>query len=440
MEQGLDIPYRPRDQIAAFSEDLLRRHLRYCFEHSPYYRQRFQASGIAPDDLRAMDDLRLFPLTTKEDLEQNGEALLAVPPSQIVDACQTSGTTGKPVIMYQTAEDLARLGYNEEISFRMAGMTQDDRVLIACALGRCFMAGLAYFEGVRRIGAMAIRAGAESPAMLAESVLIYRPTVIVAVPSTALAVARTLRERGCAPETLGVRICIAIGEPVRRADLYLNALGSQVAAQWDAQVLSTYASTEIATSFPDCTAGNGGHVHPDLVVVELLDDNGEPVPPGCPGEVVATPLQVTGMPLVRLRTGDIATLHDGPCPCGRNTPRLGPVMGRKQHMLKIHGTTVYPPAVHDVLHEIPGVCNYFLEVFSEHDLSDRLRVTVGLAPECRLTIGDIAEHIRSRIRLKPEVRALPVEEVERFTLKDGRRKPIRFFDCRAQRQETCNDE
>ena len=110
-------------------------------------------------------------------------------------------------------------------------------------------------------------------------------------------------------------------------------------------MLGTYASTEMATSFADCTFGTGGHLLPDLMVVEIVDDAGPPLPPGEPGEVVATPLQVSGMPLVRFRTGDIATLHAAPCPCGRTSPRLGPVIGRKSQMLKVKGTTVYPPAI-----------------------------------------------------------------------------------------------
>lgn len=432
MRYAEDIPYQPSEAIQALNEDLLRQHLRYCAEHSPFYQRRFSEMGIGPDDFRGMADLQRFPLTIKEDLEREGDAFLAVPEAEVVDACQTSGTTGKPVVMYQTAHDLERLGYNEAISFRMAGMTADDRVLIACALGRCFMAGLAYFEGTRRVGAMAIRTGAENPAMLAESVLTHRPTMMIAVPSTALAVARVLQERGHSPESMGLKACIAIGEPVRRPDLGLNALGVRLAEAWNTQVLGTYASTEMATSFPDCAAGCGGHLHPELIAIELLDDAGDAVPPGCPGEIVATPLQVTGMPLLRLRTGDIAAFYDAPCACGRNTPRLGPILGRKQHMLKIHGTTIYPAAVHDALNEIAGMRHYYLEVFKDYDLSDRLRVTVGLAPNCELTASAIAERLRDRIRLKPEVRLSPPEEVERFTIKEGKRKPIRFFDYRGQ--------
>ncbi len=432
MESATGIAFESRDAIDALSARLLERHVRYSFERSPFYRRRFESLGLRPEAFRRPEDLRNLPLTTKADLESDNRDFLAVPESQIVDLCQTSGTTGKPVSMLQTAEDLERLGYNEEISFRMAGVVQEDRVLIACALGRCFMAGLAYFEGVRRIGAMAIRTGADSPAMLAEAVLAHRPTVLVGVPSLMLALAERLRELGCPPTELGVRICISIGEPVRVADLSLSPLGKRVELSWNAQVSGTYASTEMATSFPDCAAGAGGHLHPELIVIEMLDDDGRPVPPGEAGEVVATPLQVTGMPLLRLRTGDVAMMHDAPCACGRNTVRLGPILGRKQQMLKIQGTTVYPPAIFEALQGIPEVSNYYLEAFTDYELSDRIRVTVGLAPHAGISTDLIAERIRGRIRLKPEVRILAPGEVERQITQDGKRKATRFFDRRKE--------
>ena len=148
---------------------------------------------------------------------------------------------------------------------------------------------------------------------------------------------------------------------------------------WAAQVLGTYASTEMATSFTECAQGRGGgHVLPDLIAVEILNEAGEPVPPGQPGEVVATPLQVTGMPLLRLSTGDIAALLTDPCPCGRKTYRLGPVLGRKAQMLKVRGTTLYPPAIFAALQSLEGIRNYCLDVYQDHELSDRVRVAVGL--------------------------------------------------------------
>ncbi len=380
-----------------------------------------------------MADLRRLPLTTKADLANHGSELLCVPENEVVDVCQTSGTTGAPVALLQTEKDLRRLAYNEQMCFMAAGLTDRDRVLIACALDRCFMAGLAYFEGLRRIGATAIRAGAGSASLVAESILLHKPTAVIGVPSMLWEAGRLLRERGGNPAGLGVGRIICIGEPVRDEDLSLSVLGRRLRDVWAAQVLGTYASTEMATSFTECAQGRGGgHVLPDLIAVEILDEAGEPVPPGQPGEVVATPLQVTGMPLLRLATGDIATLLTDPCPCGRTTYRVGPVLGRKSQMLKVRGTTLYPPAIFAALQSLEGIRNYCVDVYEDHELSDRVRVAVGLDNGVCLTEREISERIRGRVRVTLDVAIVPAEEIGARTRIEGRRKPVLVFDHRTR--------
>jgi phenylacetate-CoA ligase len=168
------------------------------------------------------------------------------------------------------------------------------------------------------------------------------------------------------------------------------------------------------------------------MVVEIVDEAGRPLPPGVPGEVVATPLQVAGMPLVRFRTGDVATLHAARCACGRTSPRLGPVLGRKSQMLKVKGTTVYPPAIFAVLQELPGVQGYYVEVRDTFELSDRVTVTVGAAAGA-LTPAFVADRIAVRTRVKPEVVIATPEEVVARTVRADKRKPITFFDLREKR-------
>lgn len=420
----------PPEGIRARQDALLAAHVRYAATHAPFYRERFAAAGIDPGGIRGVADLARLPFTAKADLEQHNRAFLCVAEEEAVDLCLTSGTTGQPVAMLQTRQDLARLAHNEEISFRAAGFTAADRVLIAAAIDRCFMAGLAYFLGLTALGSLVIRGGSSTVAMLREFVRRHRPTAMVGVPSLMLAVGESLAAEGADPADLGVRRIVGIGEPVRRADLSLSPLGERLRDRWGAAVYGTYASTEMATAFCDCEAGRGGHLHPGLVVVEIVDEEGGAVAPGTPGEVVATPLQVTGMPLVRFRTGDIATLHDDPCPCGRTTPRLGPVVGRKAQMLKVRGTTLYPPAIFAVLQEHPAVCGYYLEVHREFELADRVRVVVG-ARAPRPDAAVLADLIAARTRVKPEVVVVDPEEITRKTVLEGKRKPVLFFDYRG---------
>ncbi|MHC4230204.1 MAG: phenylacetate--CoA ligase family protein [Planctomycetota bacterium] len=430
MRTDHSIEFQSIETIEQFNNRLLREHVQYCYEHSPYYRRLFEKNGLKAEHIKAKNDLHLLPLTLKEHLEEYAEDFLCVPEQDIVDICQTSGTTGKPLIMFQTASDLERVGYNEAISLRAAGVTENDRTMIACALGRCFMAGLAYFEGVRRIGAAAVRTGSGNPAILIQSALLYRPSVIICVPSQALLMAEAIRQSGQDPAQLGVRLLICIGEPIRKVDLEHSTLGEKLRKIWNCDVVGTYAGTEIATSFTECSYGCGGHFHPELITVEIVDENGKPVPPGQPGEVIATPLQVTGMPLLRYCTGDIGAYYADPCPCGRNTYRLGPIIGRKQQKMKIRGTMVYPGAIFLVLQDIPEVKNYYLEVYGEYELSERVRVVVGIEEAHCLSADSIAEKIRAYIRVKPEVVVETAANVAARTIQEGKRKETTFFDYR----------
>ena len=432
MRTSSTIEFASVDEIEAFNNSLLREHVKYCYEHSAFYRRRFDEAGVDPARIRTKDDLRLAPLTTKADLEEFGRDFLCVPEREIVDLCQTSGTTGKPVIMALTESDLRRVGYNEKICFAAAGFTPDDKVMIVCALGRCFMAGLAYFEGTRQLGATAVRAGSGNPSVISQFILLHRPSVIICVPSQALLAADAIRQAGHDPAGLGVRMLMCIGEPVRAEDLGFSELGRRLKEAWNCDVFGTYASTEMATSFADCSHGRGGHFHPELITVEVLDDDGNPVEPGRPGEIVATPLQVGGMPLLRYCTGDVAAYFTEPCACGRKTDRLGPVIGRKKQMLKIRGTTVYPNAIFSVLQGMPQVKNYFLEVHGDFELSESIRVVVGIEDVNALSPQTVAEKIRGHIRVKPEVAVQPAAEVAARVNSEGKRKPVLFFDYRKR--------
>lgn len=428
-KKSAPLEFAPAAEIATVQNALLRRHISYVAERSPFYRRMFARVGLEPDAIGETGDLVALPFTTKEDLEECNGDFLCVDQREIVDLCLTSGTTGKPVTILQTRSDLDRLGCNEELSFRSTGIDRDDRVVIAAAMDRCFMAGLAYFLGLTRIGAAVIRGGSSTIPLLMELIKTYRPTAIVGVPTFLLAVGERMSEEGVDPARLGLRKMICIGEPVRTPDLFLSPLGKRLEECWNTHIFGTYASTEMATTFPDCAQGLGGHIHPDLIVVEIVDDEGRVLPPGEFGEVVATPLGVTGMPLVRFRTGDIAALHADPCPCGRTSWRLGPVLGRKSQMLKYRGTTVYPPAIYSVLQGLPEVRGYYIEVRSAFDLSDSIRVVVGAGDET-VTASLVAERIAAAIRVRPEVAVVTPEEIQRATLQDGKRKAVTFFDYR----------
>ena len=419
----------PRE-IRAVQEGLLRKHLQYLAAHSPYYRSLFKAGSIDPAAV-TLDSLSTLPLTDKTALGQHNDEFLAVPRSAIVDMVLSSGTTGRPTTMMYTESDLRRLAYNEEISLESCGLTRDDIVLLTCTMDRCFIAGLAYFSGVRSLGAAAIRNGLSGFESHLDIIERLKPTAIVGVPTFLLKLGQFVKSRGIDPHTTGITRLICIGEPVRDRALQFLRVGESLEAVWGARVYSTYASSETITSFCECTAQQGGHLHPNLAVVEIVNDQGKLLPSGELGEVVVTPLSIEGMPLLRFKTGDMSFLIDAPCSCGRQSSRLGPIVGRKNHMIKFRGTTLYPNSIYAVLDSLPGISEYYVTATSDFDLSDVVKVTVALRDHS-CTAEMITDKLQAHLRVRPEVVVAGEEDVKNQVYAGNSRKLTRFVDKRKK--------
>ena len=211
--------------------------LSYVFAHSRYYQRIFQEINAQPEDFSDLESFRAFPLTTKQDLAKNLRDFWCVEEKQIVDISTTSGTTGHPTLYPMTYADVERLGVNEYLSFRCAGLDENDSVILAVTMDRCFMAGLAYYEGLTRIGATTVRVGSGPYGMLLDFMERVRPTAVVSVPSYFRKVGLHARENGFNLAGSSVRKLICIGEPIREPSLALNPLGQQIENLWGARAL-----------------------------------------------------------------------------------------------------------------------------------------------------------------------------------------------------------
>lgn len=406
----------------------LRRHLTWCAAESPYYRRLFAEQKIRVSQIK-VDSLPMLPLTSKTDFARHNDEFLAVRPEDVVDIVLSSGTTGRPTRVMYTERDLQRLAYNERVSFAGCGVTTQDVALLTCTMDRCFVAGLAYFLGIRALGAAAIRNGHGTLASHLEIIKSIKPTVLIGVPSFLRKLAVFITSHGVDARQTSVRKLICIGEPIRGADMNPLKLGNDLRALWNADSYSTYASSECISSFCECTAMQGGHLHPDLAIVEIVNEQGRPVPPGQTGEVVLTPLEMEGMPLVRFKTGDISFMITGRCACGRTSPRLGPILGRNQQMMKIRGTSLYPQGVFAALDEIPEMGDYYLEITRNDDLSDEL--TIHLGERAGLpSLTSIREHLQAVLRVTPRIVIDPEEKVRQHLYSPESRKPVRVWDRR----------
>ncbi len=416
--------FLPPEALRAMQERYLREHLEYCRTHSPYYRNLLGERDFSAFPLESLSEL---PLTDKRDLATHLDEFLACPWEEIEDIVFSSGTTGTPCRVAYSGSDMKRLTYNERRCFHAAGLTASDRVLLTCTLDRCFVAGLAYYLGVRAVGAAAIRNGLNTIESHIEVMKSLHPTAIVGVPSFLRHLGLEMRKRGI--DLSSVRRLICIGEPIRDETLRLSGLGEQLGEIWKAPIHSTYASSEIVSSFCECTATCGGHLIADLAIVEIVDEKGRVLPEGEIGEVTVTPMRVTGMPLIRFRTGDISFLIRERCACGRWSPRLGPILGRRAHMLKCRGTTLYPQVLYSVLDQSPEVAEYYV-VASGENLSDRVEAVVALKVPGSSTEA-LAERLKAKCRLRVPIREVPLEEARKQIFSVSR-KPVRFVDLRRK--------
>ena len=426
-----DIEYQSAEQIKAYQEGLLHEALAYLQTHSPYYQRMFKSYGINIDKIRHIEDLVKIPFTEKKDLQLFNDEFLCCPKAKIIDYITTSGTLGDPVTFGCTEKDLQRLAYNEKKSFECAGVKPGNVVQLMTTLDKRFMAGLAYFLGLRELGAGVIRVGNGIPELQWDTIRRIEPDTIMCVPSFILKLIQYAEEHGIDYQNSSIRRIIGIGEGLREQNFDLNLLGRKIKEKWDVQLFATYSSTEMGATFSECEFGQGGHVHPELIIVEIIGEDGLPVPDGQPGEIVVTTLGVEAMPLLRFRTGDIAAKIVEQCPCGRNSYRLTPLVGRKNNMIKLKGTTLYPPAINDVLDNTDYVENYVIEVRQNEAGTDDVVVKIGLKYEPDFdVVKTLKDSFRSRIRVAPQIEVHPVEAIQKINYPAKTRKPIKFIDLR----------
>lgn len=416
--------------IAALQDAAWRETFRYAARHSPFYRAHFARAGISENDRLPLAEITRVPPIDKHTVSQAAADFLCVPRERIVDIVSTSGSTGEPLIWQLTENDLRRLAYNEELSFTCAGLTPADTVLLAVAMDRCFIAGMAYFLGLRQLGCAVVRVGPATPAMHFDMIRRLHPTAVVSVPSFLVRLAEKAAEARFDLAGAGIRKAICIGEAVRENDFSPNRAGRLVAQTWGAPALSTYGITELAASLCECEAGCGGHLHPELLYVEILDEAGRPVADGEVGELTATTFGVEAMPLIRYRTGDFAAIHRTPCRCGRQTLRLGPIIGRNHQKLKLKGTTVFPSAFKSVLDAMPGVAGYAILARRDGNSSDTVEVKIACAGDAVSVAAALKERFQGEIKVAPLITAATAAEIELLQLPAGARKRRFFVDLR----------
>jgi phenylacetate-CoA ligase len=392
---------------------------RYAKKNSPFYRELFRGIKGTP----RLEDL---PTVDKTVLSERNLDFLCVPRKRIAEIVTTSGTTGRPLLWMLTESDVKRLAVNEKLSFECAGITPRDTVLVAVSLDRCFIAGLAYWQGLRELGCAVVRVGASSSMLVLEMIERIHPTAVVAVPSFLRVIAEKARETKFDLKNCSVKKAVCIGEPIRDCAFASNPSGRAIEAAWGTKIYSTFGVTELANSLCECDAGKGGHLHDEQLHLEILDDAGSILPDGETGEIVATTFGVEAMPLIRYRTGDCAAIFRARCSCGRPTPRLGPILGRKNQKLKFKGASLFPSMLQAVLEEAKDVDSFVVVARAENELSDSIEILFHGGASA----AGLREAIQARAKITPLIRRATRKKIEALQLPPQARKRRTFVDLR----------
>jgi len=417
-------------EIKKVQEQKLQELLAYLEMHSPFYTRVFRENNIRVAEIRTLEDLQNIPVTTKNHIQQNNDDFFCVTPDKIVDYSTTSGTLGDPVTFGLSDNDLERLAYNEAISFACAGIQKGDVVQMITTIDKRFMAGLAYFLGLRKMGASVVRMGPGIPELQWDSIFRYKPKYLITVPSFLLKMIDYAEKHGIDYRNSSVYGAVCIGESIKNQDFTDNILSAKIKEKWNIKLFSTYASTEMSTAFTECEQQAGGHHHPELIITEILDDDGNPVKEGESGELTITTLGVEALPLLRFKTGDIVKAHYEPCPCGRNTMRLGPVIGRKQQMIKYKGTTLYPPAMNDILNDFNNILCYQIVIQSNEIGLDEIIIRISTDSDSETFVNEVRDHFRAKLRVSPKIEIMDFRVLSKTVFHPNSRKPITFIDLR----------
>ncbi len=408
----------PRDEMRKLQSIRLRNVVTHAYHNTSFYRRKMQELGITPDDIQSIDDINKLPFTVKQDLRDNYPfGLMAVPMSEIVRLHASSGTTGKPIVVGYTRKDL-RI-WNEVVARCLTayGLSKNDIIQVSYGYG-LFTGGLGAHSGVEHIGGTVIPMSSGNTRKQIRLMHDFGANGLACTPSYALYLAETIRDEGLSMDEFKLKVGIFGAEP------WTENMRKELEEKLHIKAYDIYGLTEICGPGVggECKCQQGTHLWEDHFFPEIIDPQTlEPVAPGQRGELVFTTLTKEGMPMIRYRTRDLTSLHDGNCPCGRTAVRMSRILGRSDDMLIIRGVNVFPSQVESVILELQEFEPYYQVVVDRMNNTDTFEIHVEVRPEYysdemnRILAlkKKITNRLQSVIGLQPNVKIVEPRSIER---------------------------
>lgn len=415
----------PKEELQVMQLELLQKLVKNTYRDSKFYRERMDAAGVKPEDIKTLDDIRKLPFMKKTDLRDNyPDKLFVRPYSELVRIHVSSGTTGKPTVVGYTAKDLENWQESLDRGMMSFGMTKDDMIENAHGYG-LFTGGLGVHDAATRMGVTVLPTSTGNTNRQIDLMMDLPVTAIAGTPSYLFHIADTCDQRGIdIRKDTKLRKAIAGGEP------WSESMRQKLQERTGIRVHNCYGASEFyGPMFLECSEQCGVHVWADLCLMEVLHDDGTPCKDGEKGNIVVTMLQKEAFPLIRYRIGDISSITWEKCKCGRTHPRLDRISGRADDMLVVKGINVFPSQIEAVIGEMPFLSPFYMITLTNDNYSDHMVVEVELN-ESALTedtreLAEMAKKLDVRLKeilnIKAEVKLALPKTLPRF---EGKSKHV----------------
>ncbi|UOQ59161.1 phenylacetate--CoA ligase [Leucobacter rhizosphaerae] len=425
-ESGLhDAERLSRDELEALQLERLQWTVRHAYENVPFYRQKFDAAGVHPDDIRALSDIERLPFTTKDDLRQNYPfGLFAVPMDQVRRIHASSGTTGRLTVVGYTDQDLENWADLIARSLYASGVRPGWKVHNAYGYG-LFTGGLGAHAGIERLGCTVIPMSGGQTEKQVQLINDFQPDAIMCTPSYLLTIADAFEAAGLDPRASSLKVAICGAEP------WTEAMRHEIEARLDLKAVDIYGLSEMMGPGVgnECVeTQDGPHIWEDHFLPEIIDDELRQVADGEQGELVFTTLTKEAFPMIRYRTRDLTSLLPGTArPAHR---RIAKITGRNDDMIILRGVNLFPTQIEEIVCEIPALSTHFILELTKRGTMDHLTVKV----EAREGASDAeaADGLRlMQKRIKDRAgTTLGAELVDHGTLPRSEGKLKRLYDLR----------
>jgi phenylacetate-CoA ligase len=424
-----EIEHMPKDQLDRLQLKLLKIMARRMYESSPFYHQRMREAGVMPDIIQTLDDVRKLPFMTKKDLRDGyPNKLMMRDRGDLLRYHASSGTTGKPTIVGYTKNDLENWSESLARAMTSFGLGKKDIIQVSNTYG-LFSGGLGFHYATEKIGATVIPASTGNTDRQIDLICDLEVTAMACTPSYLMYLGEVAEKRGISlKKDTKLRYGLLGGEP------WSDRMRDRIYESMGVKGMNCFGASELSGPlFMECGEQDGIHFWRDLALLEIVDKDGEPVAPGERGEMVITMLQKEAFPIVRYRMGDITSIMEEDCACGRYHPRITRIQGRVDDMIIIRGINVFPSQVEHSLMQHPELGNEFQLVVDRKGHLDSMLVKAELKPEAFtdniIELNALRERISNRLKGVLNV-AANVELVQPGTLPRFEGKAKRVVDRR----------